>query len=157
VRGRSTTDNGKQVDLQGYAGRCYIIANIPYFAERGKVGSFFDTNFPGGNVLDVYNGRDRTFDSPLKSFTMNGYIAPGTGNARWRESPLRPIYLSYVILWVDPEYRYALVGYPGRGYGWVLSRSLEMDEAVCRALLTRFAAVLMTPDHSGAFHRRRTR
>jgi apolipoprotein D and lipocalin family protein len=129
-----------QVDLQRYAGRWYIIANLPYFAERGKVGSFFDISFPGGNVLEVYNGRDGTFDSPLKSFTMNGYVVPGTGNARWRESPLWPIYLSYLILWVDPEYRYALVGYPGRGYGWVLSRSPDMDEATYRALLKRFAA-----------------
>jgi apolipoprotein D and lipocalin family protein len=68
-------------------------------------------------------------------------MSPGTGNARWRESPLWPIYLSYVILWVDPEYRYALVGYPGRGCSWVLSRSPEMDEVTYRALLTRFAAV----------------
>ena len=27
-----------QVDLDRYAGRWYIIANIPYFAERGNVG-----------------------------------------------------------------------------------------------------------------------
>jgi apolipoprotein D and lipocalin family protein len=129
-----------QVDLQRYAGRWYIIANIPYFAERGKVGSFFDISFPDGKVLDVYSGRDGGFDSPLKSFTMNGYIVPETGNARWRESPLWPIYLSYFVLWVDADYRYALVGYPGRGYGWVLSRSPEMDDTTYRTLLRRFAA-----------------
>jgi apolipoprotein D and lipocalin family protein len=128
----------KQVDLDRYAGRWYIIANIPYFAERGNVGSFFDVSFPDGKVLDVYRGRDKTFDAPLKSFTMNGYVVPDTGNARWRESPLWPIYLSYLILWVDPEYHYALVGYPGRGYGWILSRSAEIDEATYQSLLARF-------------------
>lgn len=128
----------KQVDLDRYAGRWYIIANIPYFAERGNVGSFFDVSFPDGKVLDVYWGRNKTFDAPLKSFTMNGYVVPDTGNARWRESPLWPIYLSYLILWVDPDYQYALVGYPGRGYGWILSRSAQVDEATYQSLLARF-------------------
>ncbi len=127
-----------QVDLQRYAGRWYVIANIPYFAERDKVGSYFDISFPDGKVKDVYYGRNKTFDAPLKSFTMNGYVVPGTGNARWRESPLWPIYLSYLILWVDPDYQYALVGYPGRGYGWILSRSPTMDDATYSGLLQRF-------------------
>jgi apolipoprotein D and lipocalin family protein len=122
------------VDLQRYAGRWYIIANIPYFAERGIVGSFFNVSFAEGKVLDVYYGHSRTFDTPLKSFTMRGYVVRNTGNARWRESPLWPIDLSYLILWVDTDYRYALVGYPGRGYGWVLSRSPTMDDATYREL-----------------------
>jgi apolipoprotein D and lipocalin family protein len=128
------------VDLQRYAGRWYIIANIPYFAERGKVGSYFDVSFPDGKVKDVYNGRNGNFDAPLKSFTMNGYVVPGTGNARWRESPFWPVYLSYLVLYVDPDYQYALVGYPGRGYGWVLSRTPTMDDATYQRLLQRFAA-----------------
>jgi apolipoprotein D and lipocalin family protein len=31
-----------------------------------------------------------------------------------------------------------LVGYPGRSYGWILSRSPGMDEATYQALLARF-------------------
>jgi apolipoprotein D and lipocalin family protein len=30
------------VDMSRYAGRWYVIANIPYFAENGNVGSYFD-------------------------------------------------------------------------------------------------------------------
>jgi apolipoprotein D and lipocalin family protein len=127
------------VDLQRYAGRWYVIANIPYFAERGKVGSYFEISFPDGKVEDVYYGRNESLDAPLKSFTMRGYVVPGTGNARWRESPLWPIYLSYLILYVDPDYQTALVGYPGRGYGWVLSRSPSIDDATYQSLLHRFA------------------
>lgn len=128
------------VDLQRYAGRWYIIANIPYFAERGKVGSYFDVSFPDGKVKDIYYSRDGKLDAQLGHFTMHGYVVPGTGNARWRESPFWPIYLSYLILWVSPDYQYALVGYPGRGYGWVLSRSPVMDATTYRSLLQRFAA-----------------
>jgi apolipoprotein D and lipocalin family protein len=128
----------KQVNLERYSGRWYIIASIPYFAERGNVGSFFDISFPDGHVRDVYHGRDKTLDAPPTSLTMNGYVVPNTGNARWRESPFWPIYLSYLILWVDPNYNYALVGYPGRGYGWILSRSPQIDASAYQSLLGRF-------------------
>ena len=127
------------VDLQRYTGRWYIIANIPYFAERGKVGSYFDVSFSGAKVRDVYNGRNSNFDAPLRSFTMRGYVVQKTGNAFWRESPFWPVYLSYLILYVDQAYRTALVGYPGRAYGWVLSRSPDMDDLTYQGLLQHFS------------------
>jgi apolipoprotein D and lipocalin family protein len=126
------------VDLPRYAGRWYIIANIPYFAESGNVGSSFDLSFPGGKVHDVYCGRPKNFNAAPDCSTLTGYVVPDSGNARWRESPFWPLYLSYLILYVDPDYRTALVGYPGRAYGWVLSRSPHMDDAEYRALLSRF-------------------
>jgi apolipoprotein D and lipocalin family protein len=128
------------VDLNRYAGRWYIIANIPYFAEKGNVGSTFDISFqPGGKLTDVYTAHSKTFDAPTKSFTLKGYVVPGTGNARWRESPFWPLYLSYLILYVDPDYQTALVGYPGRGYGWVLARQPVLHDATYQSLLGRFS------------------
>lgn len=133
------------VDLSRYAGRWYIIANIPYFAERGNVGSYFDVSFPNGKVRDVYHGRSGGFDAKLSRFVMHGYVVKGTGNAYWRESPLWPFHFSYLILYVSPDYQTALVGYPGHGYGWVLSRHRHMDDATYHALLARFAALGYDP------------
>ncbi len=129
-----------QVDLGRYAGRWYVIANIPYFAESGNVDASFDLSFDGDRLTDVYSARSASFAAPVKQYTLTGYIVPGTGNARWRETPLWPLYLSYLILYVDPDYRTALVGYPGRSYGWVLGREKLMDDATYRALLERFRA-----------------
>lgn len=126
------------VDLDRYAGRWYVIANIPYFAENGNVGSYFDVSFqPGGKLTDVYYARPKDFSAPETSFTMGGYVKPDMGNAYWRESPFWPVYLSYLILYVDPDYQYALVGYPDRGYGWIFSRKAVIGEADYQALLDR--------------------
>lgn len=149
-----------QVDLGRYSGRWYVIANIPYFAENGNVGSYFDIDFqPGGKLTDVYSAHPKSLDAPLKSYTMNGYVVPDTGNARWRESPFWPLYLSYLILYVDPDYQTALVGYPGRGYGWVLARTPVIDESTYQSLLARlrnqgydtsqFRRVPQTPEQIG--------
>ena len=159
-------DNGppltlaRDVSLDRYAGRWYVIANIPYFAEQGNVGSWFDVSFtPDGHLRDVYNARAKNFDAPLSRFTMGGYVVPETGNARWRETPFWPLYLSYLILYVDPDYKTALVGYPGREYGWVFSRTPEMDDATYQSLLsrlrdqgydtTKFRRVPQAPDQIG--------
>jgi apolipoprotein D and lipocalin family protein len=40
-------------------------------------------------------------------------------------------------LYVDPDYQTALVGYPGRGYGWVFARTPTIDEATYQSLLNR--------------------
>jgi apolipoprotein D and lipocalin family protein len=133
------------VDLSRYAGRWYVIANIPYFAERGNVGSYFEISFPDGKVRDVYYGRSGGFDAELSRFVMTGYVVEGTGNAYWRETPLWPIYLSYLILHVSPDYETALVGYPGRQYGWILARQPRMDDDTYTSLLGRFAALGYDP------------
>ena len=126
------------VDLTRYAGRWYVIANIPYFAEDGNVGSRFDISFqPNGGLTDSYTAHPKAFDAPPKAYTLHGYVVPGTGNARWRESPFWPLYLSYLILYVDPDYQTALVGYPGRGYGWIFSRTPFIDDATYQSLLGR--------------------
>jgi apolipoprotein D and lipocalin family protein len=148
------------VDMSRYAGRWYVIANIPYFAENGNVGSYFDiTPKPDNKLTDVYTAHPKDFSAPVKTFTMNGYVVPGTGNARWRESPFWPLYLSYLILYVDPAYQTALVGYPGRGYGWVFARQPVIDNATYQSLLvrlkddgydtTRFRRVPQTPAQIG--------
>jgi apolipoprotein D and lipocalin family protein len=136
----------QHVDLSRYAGRWYIIANIPYFAERGNVGSYFEVSFPDGKVHDVYVGRSGGFDARPSRFVMSGYVVEGTGGAYWRESPFWPVYLSYLILYVSPDYQTALVGYPGRNYGWILSRHPQMGDITYKSLLSRFAALGYDPE-----------
>ena len=132
------------VDLNRYMGKWYIIANVPYFAEAGKVASYFDIEKKGDTLLDIYYGRD-SFDKPEGTFTMKDYVVPGSGNAYWRESPLWPFYFSYLVVYVDPDYKTALVGYPGHEYAWVMSREPKMDEATYQTLLARLATAGYDP------------
>ena len=129
----------ENVDLQRFKGKWFIIANVPYFAEKGKVASYFDIQMTDKKLLDVYYGKD-SFDKSFGSFTMDDYVVPGTGNAVWRETPLWPIYFSYLIVYVDPDYKTALVGYPGHGLAWVMSREPTMDDATFQSLLGRLNA-----------------
>ena len=127
------------VDLERYFGRWYVIANIPYFAERGNVGAYVEYyRRPDGQIADVYYAREDGFASPLERREGRAYVVEGTGNARWRVTFVWPIFVSYQILYIDPDYRTALIGYPDRSLGWVFSRDPDMDDATYRELLGRF-------------------
>jgi len=128
------------VDLQRFMGRWYVIANIPYFAEQGYVGSFVEYALrPDGGIDDVFFGRKMSFEKELEKKTLKDSVVPGSNNAAWRSSPFWPLSFSYLILYVDPGYQYALIGYPGKKWGWVFARSPDIGEADYRKLLQQFA------------------
>ena len=129
------------VDLPRFMGRWYVIANIPYFAERGYVGSYVDYSLRAdGDIDDIFSGHKNSFDKPLERKTLKDSVVAGSNNARWKSSPFWPLSFDFLILYVDPQYRYALIGYPDRKWGWVFARQPEIAQADYQALLARLAA-----------------
>lgn len=128
------------VDLNRYMGRWYVIANIPYLLEKGKVGAYVEYHLKDGKIADLYFAHDKDFSTPITEKQGHGYVVDGTHAAEWRVTFLWPFYVTYPILYVSPDYQTALVGYPDRSLGWVFSRQPEMSNAKLRQLLKRFAA-----------------
>lgn len=64
-------------------------------------------------------------------------VVEGSRNAKLRVSFFRPVYGDYWILALDPDYRWVLVGEPGRQYGWVLSRTPTLEDGVLQEILER--------------------
>lgn len=127
------------VDLPRFMGRWYVIANIPYFAEEGYVGSYVEYALrPDGVIDDLYFGHKASFEKPLEKKTLSDTVVKGSNNAEWRSSPFWPLSFSYLILYVDPAYRYALIGYPGKKWGWVFARTPEIGDAAYQKLLAEF-------------------
>ena len=128
-----------QVDIERYMGKWFVIANIPYFAEAGAVGSYDAyTMLPDGRIDTVFGYHDKDFTGPEQFATSVASVVPETNNAQWRVQFFWPISFSYLILYVDPAYQTAAIGYPDRSLGWVFSRSPTMDQATYQGLLERF-------------------
>jgi apolipoprotein D and lipocalin family protein len=128
------------VDLERYMGRWWVIANIPYFAEKGKVATAdIYALRPDGKISNVYEYR-KGFDKPQK--TMNGVatVVPDSNNAQWRIAFFAGLVKAdYLVLEVAPDYSWALIGHPGRKLAWIFSREQAMDEVTYQRLRTRFA------------------
>ena len=126
------------IDLNRFMGRWYVIANIPYFAERGFVGSYAEYSLqPDGGIEDLYFGRKKNFDAPIEKHALKDKVVPGTGNAEWSASPFWPLTYNFMILYVDPDYQLALLGYPNKQLGWVYARSPTISDAAYAELLIK--------------------
>lgn len=127
-----------KIDLQRYMGAWYVIANVPYFAERGKVASRDVYKLDAdGNVDTTYVYR-KSFDGPEKSMGSLGVVQPGSDNAYWVVRFMWLLRADYLILDIAPDYSWVLVGQPSRKLGWVLARNPAMDDALYSQLIEKF-------------------
>ncbi|NKI35513.1 lipocalin family protein [Wenzhouxiangella sp. XN79A] len=126
------------VDLDRYLGTWYVIANIPYFAERGKVASrAVYRPRDDGRMDDLYFYRD-DFGAAEESMEGVAWVVDKQSNARWKVRFFWPLTFDYVILDVDDDYRHVAVGHPSRNYGWVMAREPRIGEAEYQRLMTVF-------------------
>jgi len=124
----------ESVDLDRYLGVWFEVALIPNRFQKVCVADTQARYSLDGEVLRVHN-RCRKADGGIEEAVGVAKVVAGSGNAKLRVSFFRPFYGDYWILALDPDYRWALIGEPGREYGWVLSRSPQLDEASIEAAL----------------------
>lgn len=130
-----------QLDLPRYMGEWYVIANIPYFGERGNVASkdVYALN-DRGEVDTTYVYR-KSFDAPSRELHSVGVVQPGSGNAQWVVRFFWLIRADYLVLDISPDYSsWVLIGQPDRKLGWILSRNPTMSDATYRSLVKKFEA-----------------
>lgn len=131
-----------QVDLPRYMGDWYVIAEIPYFAEKDCVDSIESYALRAdGGIDNWFTCRKKSFDAPMeRKATARVSVVDKQSNAVWRVWFLGFIPVKYVILDLDPGYGWVAVGHPSRRYGWIMSRSKTMDEATYRRILDGLGA-----------------
>jgi apolipoprotein D and lipocalin family protein len=130
------------VDLPRYMGDWYVIANIPYFAEKNCVDSVESYALRAdGDIDNWFTCRKKSFAAPMKrNSNALAVVDDKTSNAVWHVRFFKIISVKYVILAVDPNYQWAIVGHPSRNYGWVLGRSKMLDEGTYRRALEILAS-----------------
>lgn len=135
------------LDLPRYMGRWHEIARFPnWFQKKCVAAAAADYSLrPDGNVRVV--NRCRTADGSVAVAEGEARRIGPAGSARL-EVRFAPAWLSFLpFVWgkywvvdLDPAYRLAAVGEPGRDYLWVLSRAPVVGRADYDALRARLAA-----------------
>lgn len=126
------------VDLPKYMGHWYVIANIPYAAEKDYVGGQAEwTLRDDGRIDDTYSGRRGGFDAPETRRSFVDTVVPGSGNARWHMQMFWPVSATQLTLYVDPMYQTTILGYPDKSRGWIFARTPYITEAKYQEMLTR--------------------
>jgi apolipoprotein D and lipocalin family protein len=129
------------VNLNRYMGDWYVIANIPYFAEKDCVGSVESYALrPDGRIDNWFTFRKGSFDAPQKKITAMATVQNHQTNAQWRVRFFGLVTADYLVLDLDPDYRWTVVGHPSRNYGWIMARTKALPKATYQGILQRLKA-----------------
>lgn len=126
------------VDLARYAGKWYEIARLPAWFQRACESDTTATYTlrPDGKITVLNECRQA--DGRMKAARGTAKLASTSGpNTKLRVTFFWPFYGDYWIIDLDPDYRWAVVGEPGRKYFWVLARQPQVDEATLKGILER--------------------
>lgn len=123
------------VDLDRYLGRWYEVARLPTRFERGLTHVTADYRRTPDGAIEVVNRGRR--NGTLKTATGRATVTDAATNAKLAVQFQWPFTGQYWILELDPGYQWAMVGEPGRGYLWLLSRQPRLNPEVVRNLVAR--------------------
>ena len=126
------------VDLARYAGKWYEIARLPNRFQRDCAGSTAATyTLRADGKITVLN-ECRKADGRQKSAKGTARVADAKGpNTKLKVTFFWPFSGKYWIIDLDPEYRWAVVGEPGRDYLWILNREPQLDAALYQQIVER--------------------
>ena len=113
-------------DKDRYMGLWYEVARLPNLIEKNlrKVTEEYSLNDDGTMkvITKAYNIKNGKLKEASGKIKFAG--APNVGMLK--VSYLGPVYLSYNILDIDADYRYALVSGSSLNYLWILSRETKL-------------------------------
>ncbi|MEE3121713.1 MAG: lipocalin family protein [SAR324 cluster bacterium] len=126
----------KSVDLKKFMGQWYVIAFTPTFVDEGAEDGVETYRLREDGNIDI----DYTFsiNGEFESHKQTGIVQSDQSNAKWR---LKYNWLLsfdyYLIVELDPEYHYTVIGVPSRSFVWIMSRKKKMDEVLLKEIFTR--------------------
>ncbi|SEW13019.1 apolipoprotein D and lipocalin family protein [Luteibacter sp. 329MFSha] len=136
------------LDLDRYAGTWHEIARLPMYFQRKCTGAVTATYkpLPDGTVA-VHNACDTGSGERIASDGVARRPEPyARGKLEVRFAPkwlswIPFVWADYWVIALDDDYRWAMVGQPGRKYLWILSRTPAMDKATFDSLKQRATAM----------------
>lgn len=128
----------ESVDLKRYMGTWYEIARFPHSFEKGLVGVTATYRLKKNGKIEVINqGFKDSLSGPLKSAKGFAKIPDPGEPGRLKVYFFWPFGGDYLILDLDENYQYALIGSNTRNYLWILCRNKKMDEYIYNNLVEK--------------------
>jgi apolipoprotein D and lipocalin family protein len=128
------------VDLERFMGTWYVVANVPYFFENGKVATRDVYRLrPDGRIDNDFVFK-KAFGEPDRTWNGVSTVVEGSGGREWKVQFIWPFSTRMQVLDVAPDYSTALLATPDRKLAWIFSREPVVDEATLAGLATRMAA-----------------
>jgi apolipoprotein D and lipocalin family protein len=126
------------VDLKRYQGTWYEIARLPNFFEKKlKCITATYTLREDGKITVLNKGNN--ISSPSKHSSSEGvaWLPDKNSPAKLKVQFFWPFSGDYWIMYLDPDYKFVLVGEPALKYLWILCREKRLDEMTYDMLIRK--------------------
>jgi apolipoprotein D and lipocalin family protein len=133
-------------ELDRYLGRWYEIARLDHRFERGLEQVTATYTLEEKGKVKVLNRGWKTEEAEWSTAEGKAYLDGSPEQGKLKVSFFGPFYAAYNIIALDPEYQWAVVTGPDRGYLWILSRSPIMDEALKSEWIARLKRMKFAVD-----------
>lgn len=117
----------ENVELSRFMGTWYVIANVPYFFENGKVATRDEYQLrPDGRIDNDFVFKKR-FGEPDRRWNGVSTVVPGSNGARWKVQFIWPFSSELIVVKVDDDYQGAALMSPDGSLAWVFGRTPVMQ------------------------------
>lgn len=118
------------LDIQRFMGKWYVIAARATIFENGahnSVENYFWNDREKRIDVDFTYRKD-SFDGKLKRITQKAWIYNEKTKAHWKVQIIWPFKLDYIVVDIDENYQWVVVGVPSESYAWIMSRDWKMSD-----------------------------
>jgi apolipoprotein D and lipocalin family protein len=120
----------KNVDIQKFMGKWYVVGSRPTIFEVGAHNAIelytYDSIKEEIDIKFTYN--QGSLEGPVKSVPQTGYIVDKLNNSHWKVSPFWPLKFDYLIIALEKDYQWTVIGVPDQKYIWIMARTPSVSE-----------------------------
>ena len=119
------------VDRDRFMGTWYVMAGRFTFLEKDVYNSVekYTWNEEKQQIDIDFSYNQGSFTGELKRYPQTGWIENHETNATWKISPFWPLKFTYLIIALDPNYEWTVIGVPSQKYLWIMSKTPNFPRA----------------------------
>ena len=130
------------VDLKKFMGDWYVIANIPTFIEKQATNATESYRLNENGIIETtFTFFKNSPDGEKKVYYPKGFIHNKKTNAEWRMQFLWPFKLPFLIIELDEDYTYTVIGHPSKKYVWIMARDPRIEEERYNLILDNLSEI----------------
>ena len=133
------TKTASYVDMNRYFGKWYVISARGIFVESKAYNSTetYTWNEKEKRIDVDFRMRKGGFDGVEKAYAQKAWIHNTETNAHLKVQFFWPLKFDYLVLDIDPDYHWVVVGVPSQKYLWVMARKPELPDSKLEEILSR--------------------
>jgi apolipoprotein D and lipocalin family protein len=130
------------VDIERFMGDWYVIANIPTFIEKNACNAIESYKLNArGEIQTTFSFYQDSPNGKRKEYNPKGYIYNTETNAEWRMQFIWPFKMPFLIIDLDTNYSYTVIGVPSHKYVWIMSRKPSLGSKTYNMIIDKLKDV----------------